>query len=141
MYLGLTTRGLHIMVIFFGFIALVSLLRIEELAFLSIPIWFYNFFDSYNYKRALQNDKPVEDKSVLNIDYSKLNYYNVGWGIIVFGILLILKRMDYWFFNYTDISPVVIEWLRAFKSSIIPIGFIIIGFIMIKKGKKRLFTD
>ena len=46
MYLGLMKRGLAIMVIFWGAIAIMSTIGLEMLLFALPVLWFYSFFDT-----------------------------------------------------------------------------------------------
>lgn len=62
MYQGFLKRGLSIMVLFFGTLALITFSRIDELTFVLPVIWFYGFFDGIN-RNSLSDEEfaKIED--------------------------------------------------------------------------------
>ncbi len=66
MFLGFMRRGLSLMVLFFGVIALVSFSRMDILM-LAVPvIWFYSFFDTMNkHTLSIEEINAIPDRFLL----------------------------------------------------------------------------
>ncbi len=93
MYMGLMKRGFSLLVLFAGGLALVSLLSMEALAFLSAVVWCWAFFDALN----LMHLDPevldaVEDDFVLFGSRSELPQLHISSTKLCHaaGVLLIL---------------------------------------------------
>ena len=56
MYLGYMKRGVSLMMVFSGVLALAIFLEMGALAVLMAPVWLYSFFDGYNLRRRLEGE-------------------------------------------------------------------------------------
>lgn len=146
MYLGLMKRGLAIMVLFWGDIALMSVLGIEVLLFVLPVLWFYSFFDTltlrsldYYALTELQekDDFFFQDLFGDNAARTAVQKYHVliGGGLIALGVLLLWQRLIR-FFWFADIIPeVVYQVFKALPSMALSFGIIALGVWLIR-GKR-----
>jgi hypothetical protein len=93
LYLGAMNRGLQLMIIFFGSIFLMDLLRLGVFPFWLPIIWFYCLFDALQkaddyvlYGKVI--DEPIVEWQVLK---AKNTWF--GWGLIFLGGYLLLERL------------------------------------------------
>ena len=64
MYQGFMKKGVSIMVVFWGLIALIAYFEIDEMVFCLPVIWFYGFFDGIH-----TNSLPDEEFAILKDEY------------------------------------------------------------------------
>jgi hypothetical protein len=127
LYLGLLTRGLHFMILFFGSIFLIILIGIEELIILLPIIWFYSLFDALQ-KYELLNEGIVEDVPLFLLD--KVQSYQKGMAYLLIGVggYLLLEKIlsithffsDSWFF------------IDQFRVIVVALVLIFIGFRLLR---------
>ncbi|MDD3693224.1 MAG: hypothetical protein PHX02_04890 [Oscillospiraceae bacterium] len=159
MYQGLMKRGLSIMILFIGIIAVSIFTYISALIIVLPAVWFYSFFDTINRINLTRDELARQKDDYLIID--QLNCKNdeaektikqlfgkrhllLGWGIIFFSVWLMLKMIVNRYFLYQFIPDAVYSFLRSFvdflPSMIIPAICIYTGIKLIKgsdKQKKR----
>lgn len=90
LYLGLMTRGLQFLLIFFGIIIL-SYELLGSLFFFTPVVVLYAFFDAHNFYNIYAVDEEIYDVPLFL--KSELNNYQhiIGWILIIVGLLSILK--------------------------------------------------
>ncbi|MFB7139723.1 hypothetical protein ACFCYN_08740 [Gottfriedia sp. NPDC056225] len=88
-YLGLMSRGLQFMLLFFGTIFLTNL--ISSFGFFIPVIVFYSYFDALQYHSKYREDIELIDEPILN-NHFKVNKFLIGWVLIGFGCLSLLEN-------------------------------------------------
>lgn len=146
MYLGLMKRGLAIMLLFWGDIALMSILGAEVLLFVLPVLWFYSFFDTLTLRNldyyALTELQEKDDfffQDLAGDENARVlvqkHHLLIGAGLIVLGVLLLWQRLvrSFWF---ADLIPdVVYNFLRTLPSLALSFGIIALGVWLIR-GKR-----
>jgi len=98
MYLGLMQKGLEAMLLFWASVTIFTWIGLPQFgAMISIPLWFYFFFDTYAVRSRLVQGEEVEDKGMLNI-IARLGihkYYYIGIGLMVIGVLALLVNLSH----------------------------------------------
>lgn len=137
MYHGLMVRGLQLMIAFISVIVISTLMYTTSiLGVFSVVIWFYSFFDIINIKRAINKGEEVKDISIYNVDLSNVNYYYIGIGLIIFGVIFLINETSYRFIRIHYLNNIIYIVLNIIKSSILPALMILGGIILLKKYKK-----
>lgn len=139
MYLGLTTQGIQLMLLFF-FMAFTS--SIYGLGFFGIflpVIWFYSVFDAWT---KVSSDEPLTDstlkifsdiKSVEDITSTNSLWKLIGYVLLIAGILSLMNNLvlpllrEY--FDYTIVN--------YFRSILVSAILIFGGFALLFKGKNK----
>lgn len=101
MYMGLMKMGISFMAAFFGIIAVSDLLGLDPLAYLSVIIWFYSFFDCINKRFSSDEDfEKIEDRYLFSFDKIKSKVSEnknskliLGAVLIVFGAYILLLNL------------------------------------------------
>jgi len=103
MYLGLMQKGLEAMLLFWASITIFAWISLPHfVAMISIPLWFYFFFDTYAMRNRLAQGEEVDDKGMLNI-MARLGdhkYYYIGIGLMVIGVLALLGNLSHDFSSW-----------------------------------------
>ncbi|MDE6566264.1 MAG: hypothetical protein K2K70_00855 [Lachnospiraceae bacterium] len=142
MFLGFMKRGISLMAIFFGIIALAGLLGIDLLLFAVPVIWFYSFFDTMN-KNALTieelNELPdrflwIEDENFQLFSQGKSRMV-VAVALIVIGVYSLLQML--WDILAEALGGELPSWLYGgifydgprilFSLAIIAVGIYLMG--------------
>jgi len=149
MYLGFLKRGVSIMLYFFASIAIIFISRIEEIAFISVVIAFFAFFDSISL-----NGMPPEAFAQKRDGYLALDSIGFplikkektpiyfGWFLVIVGLIAVWsivvpsaidsvyqnEALYYTLWNIYHLTPRVVVCLIA----------IIGGFTLIGKKKKAI---
>ena len=154
MYQGYMKRGLSLMLLFWGLLAVAFFLHIEALLFFLVPIWLYTYFDSYNLRGRIERGRtPEEDDSLLfdlfTPDSQRLNalcrrqHSIIGWVLVGLGVYMlygslvrrVLDALEYYF--------EVAGWFYSFLAYDIPrlvvtFGIIALGVWFIRGPKKAV---
>ena len=98
MYLVYMKRGVSLMMVFSGVLALAIFLEMGALAVLMAPVWLYSFFDGYNLRRRLEGElveNEAEPDAYLfglpALDGSRLmellgkRHSVIGWTLVLLG--------------------------------------------------------
>lgn len=108
MYMGLMTRGLHLMVLFFGTVYLggASGLILNELWGIVVApvIWFFSFFDALRISGRLQRGETVVDRGIF-AGNGTVGPAFWGWVLVGIGVLLLVS-------NLFQLSTTVMWWVR-----------------------------
>lgn len=116
MFIGFMKRGISLMTIFFGIIALAGLLRMDLLLFAVPVVWFYSFFDTMN-KNALTkeelNELPdrflwIEDEDFHLFSKGKSRTV-VAVALIVIGVYSLLQML--WNILEEAMGGMIPSWL------------------------------
>lgn len=147
MYLGLMKRGLAIMIVFWGTIALMSAIGLEMLIFILPVLWFYSFFDTLTLRNldyyALTELQEKDDfffqdlfGGESSLPGTVQRYHTViGLGFIALGVMLLYTRFTRYLY-FGDIIPNwVYDLLRALPSMAVSFGIIALG-IWLVRGKR-----
>ncbi|WIV11391.1 hypothetical protein [Proteiniborus sp. MB09-C3] len=142
MYLGLMKRGLQIMLVFFGIIALSSFFYSADfLMFFATVVWFYSFFDCFHMRRKLERDEDIDEDLIFPVDIKNINARHLGIGLIVLGGLVLLNeffdQLVYITNRMNMNSESIRVAIRLIRDSIFPVVLIIFGFFILKKTKKN----
>ncbi|KLU61091.1 hypothetical protein CEB3_c26610 [Peptococcaceae bacterium CEB3] len=140
MNLGLFRRGLQLMLIVLGTIFLAGMFNLTALIpVVIIPAWFFSFFESHHLRRQLEQGKILEDRGFYAsqaFDYSFLLKKNRLLG----GILLVLGFLGFMQVLESNLiyrlSGEVQRYYFLLRDSIIPLGLILVGIYLIRKGKR-----
>lgn len=153
MYQGLMRRGVSMMALFFGVIAISVLLYLPAICFALPIIWFYSFFDVMNRSNySIDELKAVKDSYILNLNLkpdSKLNlllknkHLFIGWIIVIIGVYALFNSLVFnnWYLFNTFFEPYVYDMVHHIASFIpklmVPIICLIIGVKLIKGTNKN----
>ncbi len=140
MHLGLFRRGLQLMIITFGGIALIDFIGLDFLIpFVVIPAWFFSFFESHHLRRQVERGQAVSDQDLFDrqwFDYTPLltNRRLIGTTIIVIGLLSLLQQID----RYSFLPRLFGNWdyYHFLRGSLIPLSLILGGIYMIIKARQ-----
>lgn len=150
MYQGYMKRGLSLMLIFWGLLAVAFFLNIEALIVFLIPTWLYTFFDSYNL-RARQESGAVEDDGFLfglpEMDSARFDalcrrrHSVIGWVLVALGLWMLYERVARRLLDALQYYFDVAGWLYSFFTYDIPrlvvtMGIIALGIWFIRGPKK-----
>lgn len=147
MYMGLMKRGLAIMLIFWGAIAIMSAIGLEMLLFLLPVLWFYSFFDTltlrsldYYALTELQEKDDFFFQDLLGGERSlpatmQRNHILVGAGLIVLGAVMLYTRLIRSFYFGDFIPEWLYKFLRALPSMAVSFGIIALG-VWLVRGKR-----
>jgi len=91
-YLGLMTRGLQFMLLFFGTIFLI-VHSFASLALVLPVIVFYSYFDALQFYRMHRDMTELFDEPLLSAGWMRRNQRLFGWVLIGLGGLTILKQV------------------------------------------------
>lgn len=95
LYIGLTRQGIELMALFFGTIWLTSIFGGLPFAFVIPVLFFYGIFDALQKRDRMAQGKPIDPDVTffknVNFDWFTQTKW-VGWVIIGFGGLLLLKQ-------------------------------------------------
>lgn len=150
MYLGFMKQGLSLLTFFFGFIFIVSFLRLE-LLFLFLPvIWLYGFLDAMN-KNSLtfEEFQKLEDHYIFHSDEIQMEGMRLGHFrplaailLIGTGCYLILDNLFEFLLRYFSMPEVIREFLyrvmRTAPQILFAVIIILIGVRLIMGKKKEL---
>jgi len=143
MYIGYMTKGIHLMSLFFGVIAIASILNMGIIGLLIPIICCYAIFDSLNLCTKLRSsgNNPITDDYLfknLTFDNRKLVKY-IAYGAIILGILSLFSNMLPIFTDYLEQilgrEIFTYEFYKNVRNFVVAIA-LIIGGIVLLKGRK-----
>lgn len=149
MYMGFMKTGISLMAMFWGAIALASMLNIGELVFLTLMVWFYGFFHANNLAGLSQAEiDMLEDDYVIHVEglydtgrslsqsYRKI----VSLILIILGSVLCIRSIFGLVQRFLPEIIVKMYWaIGAYlPQMIVGVGIIAIGLTMIKGKKQEL---
>lgn len=154
MYHGLMKRGLSLMIIFWGIIALAVLLYIPVIAFILPIVWFYSFFDTINrMNMPIDELKMVKDDFLLDINLPKSQAVSnlfkkrhvwIGWGLTLVGLYAAFNILfnqafyayfkDYWSREAMNMVYRIMDMIPAL---IVPVVCVFIGIKLITANNKK----
>ncbi|WP_202080592.1 hypothetical protein [Caldalkalibacillus salinus] len=91
LYLGLMTRGLQFMLLFFGSAFVIHFIRIDALMVMLPVIWFYSFFDALQARQRV-NEGVIEDEPLQMLRFERLNHRWVAYALIVLGVFIMFEK-------------------------------------------------
>lgn len=100
MHLGLFRRGLQLMIITFGGIALINFIGLDFLIpFIVIPTWFFSFFEGHHLRKQVEKGQAINDQDLFDrqlFDYTPLlkNRRIIGFSIVIVGLLSLMHELD-----------------------------------------------
>lgn len=130
LYLGLLTRGLHFMLLFFGGVFIVFLTEMEELIILMPIIWFYSLFDALQ-KYDLLKEGIVEDTPLIQVGQVRSYHRILAYGLIGVGGYLLLERLVQFISSYFEHSWSI---MHEFRLVAVALVFILIGFRLLRSS-------
>jgi len=147
MYLGLMKRGLAIMLVFWGTIALMSAFTLEILLFILPVLWFYSFFDTltlrgldYYALTELQEKDDFFFQDLLGGEHTistAVQKYHLWFGIgfIFLGAAMLYTKLTRSLYFGELIPDWVYNILRALPSMAVSFAIIALG-IWLVRGKR-----
>jgi len=125
-HLGLMTRGLQFMLLFFGTIFLTNI--IGSFGFFLPIIVFYSYFDVLQYHSAYREGQELIDEPILKPSKPLVNKNFIGWGLIGIGCLTIFgyaaKYIEQHYNIYVEVQFV--------KNLLFSIVFVILGIRLLR---------
>ena len=152
MYMGFMKTGISLMAMFWGLIAIATLLNIGEIMFLVLIVWFYGFFHANNLAGLAQSEiEMLQDDYLFHVNslgsvgeklsgsYRKI----VSIVLIVLGCILCIRGI---FGIIRGILPHVIIEMYYMIGDYLPqlivgVGIVAIGLTMIKGKKQELLEE
>lgn len=124
MYLGYMKRGVSLMTVFSGVLALAVFMEMGALAVLLAPIWLYSFFDGYNLRRRLEGElveNEAEPDAYLfglpALDGNRLTellgkrHSVIGWALVLLGAYALWQEViARIFWNISDELYYFMRW-------------------------------
>ncbi len=131
-YLGLMSRGLQFMLLFFGTVFLTHI--VSSFGFFIPVIVFYSYFDALQYHSKYREDIELVDEPLLNHQF-KVNKFFIGWILIGFGCLSLLENAsDYLVRHYN----IFIDY-NLVQNLLISVVFVVLGIkLLTGKSKKEI---
>ncbi|NLU50971.1 MAG: hypothetical protein GXX09_11330 [Syntrophomonadaceae bacterium] len=114
MYLGLLKQGTQLMTAFFLILFLTGWLDLGFMAFILPVIWFYSLFDAYH---LVEESGSLRPDDATGFRWLEKHPNWVGWGLIILGVLLILRKIvapfvapliDYQMYSYMQTGIVAL---------------------------------
>ena len=137
MYYGLQRRGVETFVLFLLISPVLRALGLNVLSpIISIPFWFYTFFDTYSIAHKYEAGEILEDISLFNKNnelgrrilandkFKKDKWIILAWILILLGTFAILNKIFYLSIFFSNI-----------RVYLVPVLFILSGvYILTKKN-------
>ncbi|MCL5045443.1 MAG: hypothetical protein M1598_01300 [Actinobacteria bacterium] len=98
MYLDLMRRGLSLLIVFFGAIAVGTILQ-EIIPLVTPVIWFYGMFDALQSMRRINNGEEVPDVEVVDFGHLQRNQKVWAYALIILGGLALLRNLMPYFWR------------------------------------------
>ncbi|MCP8968193.1 hypothetical protein [Ectobacillus ponti] len=122
-YLGLMTRGLQFMLLFFGTIFLIAN-SFGSLALVLPVIVFYSYFDALQLHRLYQDMTELYDEPLITIAWLRRKKHVFGWVLIALGCLTVMKQIMNYLPQYISIYvPYDLVQNVIMSGTLILIGF------------------
>lgn len=150
MYMGFMKMGLSLMVVFWGIVAVASLLELGALMFAAMIVWFYSFFHARNLvhlpEEAFQRveDRYLVDLSVLdrfreNAEGNKI----LALALIVFGGYLCIRAMMRlcWYILPDFLMELLYAVADFMPRILIGLAIIVLGIWMIRGKREELYEE
>ena len=155
MYLGKMKRGMTLLLLFWGSLALATLLGMGAICFAMPVVWFYAFFDNLNLTALTPEElKAAPDPFMFGlldgVELSKLRIFEkknamLGWCFVIVGVLMLYNT-----FAHSIISALsdllerlgfYVGWLwdvyYNLPQLVIGVVIIILGIRFMRGGKKK----
>lgn len=137
LYNGLYKKGISFIVLWFFLVNIGNFFGLRFItSIISIPIWFYCFFKTFDVNKKVLKGEYVEDEYLFigkesNFDLNGKLFRYFGIALVVIGALAIIKNIFEDFFIHMSIY-------KFLSPYILPFIFILIGiFIIIENFRKR----
>lgn len=151
MYMGFMKMGLSLMAIFWGLIAIATVLELGPVMFVALIAWFYSFFHAQNIAHssddvfyALEDDYLIHitDGDSKGKDFVKTYRKIIAAVLIFIGIVLVWQSMMSLLWGI--LPEVMYDMLRSFgyrlPRLVVGVAIIVLGVVMIR-GKKQELDD
>ena len=125
-YLGIMTRGLQFMLLFFGTIFLTNI--IGSFGFFLPIIVFYSYFDALQYHSDYREGHELIDEPILKQSKPIVNKNIIGWVLIGIGCLTIFGYVANYIQQYYDIYNEV----QFVKNVLFSIVFVVLGIRLLR---------
>ncbi len=152
MYMGFMKTGISLMAMFWGLIAVATVLNIGEVMFIALIVWFYGFFHANNMAGLAQSElEMMKDDYLFHVEglcgagekltgsYRKI----VSVVLIVLGCVLCIRGVFGMLRNF--LPKVVIQMYYVLgdylPQVIVGVGIVAIGLTMIKGKKQELLEE
>ena len=149
MYQGYMKRGLSLMLLFWGLIAVTFFLNMEVLLFFLAPIWLYTYFDSYNLRSRMDQGGPEDDEFLFglsDVDSEKFaalcreRHSLLGWLLVGLGVYMlydrIIRRLASFLWEYEYLNWLYDLLVYDVPRLVVTFGIIALGLWFIRGPKK-----
>lgn len=149
MYLGMMKKGVSIMALFCGIIALIGFFRLDFLAMLLPVIWFYTFFDTFNTRSIPYEQRIASDKFMFGSqDLFKDSWQAVfekrhrllGGILIALGLYMLYQnvysRFSYLIWEYIGHDNLLYRFIENIPTLLVSLLIIGLG-IHLLRGRKN----
>lgn len=161
MYHGLMKRGVSLMLLFAGVIAVAALTYLAPLTILLPVIWFYSFFDTINrinmplQELRLQPDEYMFLSGDTRLQFGrdavcrfvKKRHLLLGWALVILSLWLCLKMLfsnSYYSLNQLlspDAMRIIRDIINVLPSLLIPVACIFFGIRLIVGKKEPVYDE
>lgn len=126
MYLGLMNQGIRLMTGFFLAVFLMGWLGISLIGFIIPVIWCYSVFGAYHLYESGEVEDTFDSVAIFPflLDHSKW----LGWGFILFGVVIISERL---------LFPLINWQLQGYLRTGLVALLFILGGIKLLRGEKN----
>lgn len=149
MYMGFMKMGISLMAVFFGIIAVATVLEIGPLMFLAAIAWFYSFFHVHNLAGMPDEEfYAVEDEYLFHFSDSEvqgkelIRTYRKAIAIIliVLGVVMTWKGIVRILYRYlpSGLVGVIYDIGYRLPQIVVGIAIIVLGVYMIQGKKQQL---
>ncbi len=151
MYLGYMKRGISLMGVFFGILAICTLLRIDSILWALPIVWFYSFFTTLNIHGLIVRSMPIP-KDEYPFDTTKVQGafadtlsskkgIYLGYTLIVIGVIMMINLLFASVINllnsyFPQLSGLFYRLREGFPTLIIAVIIIVLGTKLVRSGKQ-----
>ena len=147
MYMGFMKMGMSLMTMFFGIVAVATVLEIGPLMFIALIAWFYSFFHVHNLAGMPDEEfYAVEDEYLFHFSESEaqgrelVRTYRkvIAIMLIVLGVVMTWKGIVRMMYRYlpSGLIGIINDIGYRLPQIVVGIAIIVLGVYMIQ-GKKR----
>lgn len=130
MYLGLMNQGIRLMTGFFLAVFLMGWLNISLIGFILPVIWCYSVFGAYHIYESGEAEEVFDSGALFPFIMDHTRW--VGWGLILFGIIIISERM---------LLPLIHWQMQEYLRTGVVALLLILGGIQLLRGEKNEITS
>ncbi|WLR52576.1 hypothetical protein LC040_06690 [Bacillus tianshenii] len=128
MFLGLSNRGIQLMILFFSLGFLTDLL--DTFTFLVPIFWVFSLFDALRYLFKKERGQAIDDEPLFPWDSLRGKSQVVGFAFIGFGLIFLFENAAEYFFDW--------EKYEIIKNVLVGLLFIALGVGTLQSRQKSM---